>query len=256
MEGLQGKGKGIERGAIRGRVWEFWPFCAHWGWVGREGRVFMYLPKHNEVLDLGVMHGLMRAHPLGAWVTLGEGGLVANHIPFLVDASRGERGTLVGHVARANPVWRLFSAAVPSVVIFQGAQGYVTPSWYPAKAAHGKVVPTWNYSVVHAHGVARVIEEKGWLLRHVTELVDTHEAGEALPWKVSDAPGEFVDGMLGAIVGIEIPIDRLVGKVSQNRSEADRRGVVEGLIARGDECSKEMARLVEEFGSERPAVDL
>ncbi len=215
----------------------------------------MYIPKHNEETDLRVLHGLIRACPLGAWVTLGagvtpgDGELLANHIPFLLDAARGEFGTLVAHVARANPVWRSFSGSIPSVVIFQGPQTYITPSWYAGKATHGREVPTWNYAVVHAHGIPRVIEDVDWLLAHVTQLVDTHEAGEAVPWKVSDAPAEFIDKMLGGIVGVEIPIARITGKwkVSQNRSDLDKLGVVEGLTKRGNAESVQMSALVEEY---------
>jgi transcriptional regulator len=209
----------------------------------------MYLPKHNEVTDLQVLHGLIRTHPFATWVTLGEGGLVANHVPFLLEMS-GERGTLVGHVARANPVWRL--TGTPSLAIFQGPQGYIKPSWYAAKAEHGKVVPTWNYAVVHARGTARAIEDPDWLRRHVSRLVEVHEATEAMPWKISDAPGDYVEDLLKAIVGIEIPIDSLVGKwkVSQNRSLDDRGGVTKGLAARGGDESAAMARLVDEFGPE------
>ena len=206
----------------------------------------MYIPKHHEETDVGVLHALIRAHPLGTWVTPGDGGLVANHVPFLVDANRGEHGTLVAHVARANPVWRSFSTTVPSLVAFQGAECYITPSWYPSKRAHGKTVPTWNYAVVHAHGLPRAIEDPEWLLRHVNALTNTHEAERPAPWKVADAPPEFVDKMLESIVGIEIPITRLVGKwkVSQNRPPADRVGVVAGLRERGDDDSREMAALV------------
>lgn len=206
----------------------------------------MYIPKHHEETDLAVLHALIKSHPLGAWVTQGDGELLANHIPFLLDPERGECGTLVGHVARANRVWESFSTTVDSVVIFQGAETYITPSWYPSKHAHGKAVPTWNYAVVHAHGLPRVIEDRDWLLRHITQLTDTHEADQALPWKVSDAPEEFTERLLGAIVGIEIPIVRLVGKwkVSQNRPEPDKLGVVAGLLARDDPQSKQMAAMV------------
>jgi transcriptional regulator len=206
----------------------------------------MYIPKYHEETDTAVLHALVRAHPLGAWVTQAQGELLANHIPFLLDTARGEHGTLVGHVARANPIWQTFSALVESVVIFQGAESYITPSWYPSKHAHGKAVPTWNYAVVHAHGLPRSIEDPQWLLQHVTALANTHEAGQALPWKVSDAPADYIDQMLKAIVGIEIPITRLVGKwkVSQNRPQADRLGVVAGLESRDDARSNDMAALV------------
>ncbi|HEV2907743.1 MAG TPA: FMN-binding negative transcriptional regulator [Candidatus Eremiobacteraceae bacterium] len=206
----------------------------------------MYVPKVHEETDLSVLHALMRAHPLGCWVTQGDGELVANHIPFLVDAGRGPHGTLMGHVARANSVWQSCSTTVRSVVTFQGPETYITPSWYPSKHTHGKAVPTWNYVVVHAHGLPRVIEDRDWLLAHVGQLTDAHEADQALPWKVTDAPADFTDRMLRAIVGIEIPIERLEGKwkVNQNRPEPDKLGVVAGLLARNDPASREMASLV------------
>jgi len=163
-----------------------------------------------------------------------------NHIPFLLRAD----GTLAGHVARANDVWRRFAEKPESIVVFQGPSGYVTPSWYPAKREHGKVVPTWNYAVVHAHGTPRAIDDKAWLRAFVTELTDANESREKAPWRVTDAPEEYVQAMLGAIVGIEIPVRALVGKwkVSQNRSEADRAGVAEGLAGRGDQALSDLVR--------------
>ena len=215
----------------------------------------MYVPKQHEEFDLSVLHALIKAHPLGTWVTQSDGELLANHIPFLIDPARGEHGTLVGHVARANPVWKSFSSTINSVVIFQGAESYITPSWYPSKHEHGKAVPTWNYAVVHGHGIPRAIEDCDWLLEHLTQLTNTHEAQQALPWKVSDAPQEFTERLMQAIVGIEIPIAKLVGKwkVSQNRPEPDKIGVVAGLLHRGDSQSKAMASLVRKhlsFGAE------
>lgn len=206
----------------------------------------MYLPKHHEQTDLTVLHGLIKAYPLAAWVSQVDGELAANHIPFLLDPSRGEYGTLTAHVARANPVWQSLPATGEALVIFQGPEAYISPSWYPSKQAHGKAVPTWNYAVAHARGQPRVIEDRDWLLRHLTELSDTHEAEQAVPWKLADAPPEFIERMLGAIVGIEIPIARLTGKwkVSQNRPLADRIGVAEGLSRRGDPRADDMARLV------------
>lgn len=200
----------------------------------------MYLPAHFEETRTPVMHDLLRAHPLATWVVQGSDGLVVNHIPFLIDAERGAHGTLVGHVARANPIWKRLG---PSVAVFQGAQGYVSPNWYPSKHAHGKAVPTWNYAVVHAHGTPRAIESRDALLDIVTRLTRTHEAGQAAPWAVSDAPPDYIEQLLKAIVGIEMPIERLVGKwkVSQNRSEADRLGTEAGLRQRGDAQSLAMA---------------
>ncbi|WP_088279699.1 FMN-binding negative transcriptional regulator [Ideonella sp. A 288] len=207
----------------------------------------MYLPVHFEITDTALMQGLIRAHPLGAWASAPGGELVLNHVPFMIDATRGPHGTLVGHVARANPLWQRLAA---SIVAFQGPQAYVSPSSYPSKQAHGKVVPTWNYAVVHAHGTPRAIEDKAELLQIVGRLTRTHESGLDKPWAVSDAPADYIDTMLGAIVGIEIPIDRLVGKwkVSQNRSAADRQGVADVLAERGDDEAVAMAGLVVQHG--------
>jgi transcriptional regulator len=205
----------------------------------------MYVPQHHEEQRLDVLHGLIRSQPLATWVTLSGGELVANLVPFLLDASRGPGGVLRAHVARANPVWKT-AAEHPSLLVFQGPQAYITPSWYPSKHEHGMAVPTWNYVVVQARGRARVIEDRDWLLAHVGAMTDTQEAAQALPWRVSDAPADFTARMLGAIVGIEIPIDSLTGKwkVSQNRPAPDRLGVVAGLMGRGDTQSAQMAALV------------
>ena len=165
-----------------------------------------------------------------ALVSLGEDGLTADHLPLEFDAMAGEYGTLLGHVARANPLWRV-AAGTPVLVVFGGPQAYVSPSWYPSKAATHKVVPTWNYTVVHAHGVLQAVEDAPWLEALVGRLTDHHEAPRPAPWAVDDAPADYVQQMLRAIVGIRIPLTRLVGKwkVSQNRSEADRLGVADGL---------------------------
>ncbi len=186
----------------------------------------MYLPSHFEETRVEVMHTLLRTHPLALLVTRDGEELRADSLPFLLDAARGPHGTLVGHVARANPLWR--SANGQRVLVaFQGPQGYVSPSAYAAKAEHGKVVPTWNYVMVQARGTLRAIEDARELQAIVSRLTGTHEAGRAAPWAVSDAPDDYIEKMLGAIVGIEIPIEALAGKwkVSQNRSAADREGV-------------------------------
>ena len=185
-------------------------------------------------------------------MTLGEQGLVANHVPFVLDAAAGPLGTLRGHVARANGQWREFRRDVEALVIFQGPQSYVTPSWYATKQETGKVVPTWNYAVVHVYGVIRAIEDGNWLRDQIERLTALQESARAEPWAVSDAPGGFIDAMMKAIVGIEIDITRLEGKwkVSQNRPAADRQGVAQGLRTEGVEESEEsiaMAQLVEEF---------
>ena len=208
----------------------------------------MYVSKPHSLTDRTAQHALMQAHPLAAWVCHAEGGLVANHVPFLLDPTRGPHGTLVGHVARANPVWRQLTPATPSVLMFQGPQAYITPSWYPGKAAHGKVVPTWNYAVVHAHGVARVVQERDWLFDLLQRLTHAHEDGRALPWRVADAPADYIDQMLRAIVGIEIPIDRLEGKLkaSQDEDMPDRIGTVAGLLASRGEQAQAVAQLVQQ----------
>ena len=208
----------------------------------------MYLPAHFEITDAALMHGLIRSHSLGTWASAPAGELVVNHVPFLIDTTRGPHGTLVGHVARANPLWQHLG---DSIVVFQGPQAYISPSWYPSKHADGKAVPTWNYAVVHAHGRPLAIEDKAELLQIVSRLTQTHEAKQALPWSVSDAPADYIDKMLGAIVGIEMPIERLEGKwkVSQNRPEADRQGTAAGLIGRGEPDGIAMAHLVHKPGT-------
>jgi len=206
----------------------------------------MYTPKSHEETRVDVMHELVRAHPLATWTVLGDGELLTNHLPFGLDPSRGEFGTLVGHVAHSNPVWQAPPTDVLSVVAFQGPQSYITPSWYPSKHEHGKAVPTWNYAVVHACGVPTFIENRDWLYAHINSLTNEHESGQALPWAVADAPPDFTERLLTMIVGVEIPIQRLTGKwkTSQNRLESDKLGVVAGLMSKGNTQSKAMASLV------------
>ena len=210
----------------------------------------MYLPAHFEEKRVEVLHGLVRSHPLGLLVTQGASGLQANSIPFLIDPEPGPFGTLRGHVARANPVWREGGGG-EALVVFQGPQAYVSPGWYPSKAEHGKVVPTWNYVMVQARGTLRVMDDAAWLHALVTRLTATHEAARARPWAVADAPPEFIDTMLRAIVGIEIELVALTGKwkVSQNRGAADRAGTIAGLAAQPGEQTQQMAREVEQPGS-------
>jgi transcriptional regulator len=207
----------------------------------------MYLPKHFAEARVEVLRELIHAHPLGTLVTLTPGGLDANHIPFEIDPEPGPHGTLRGHVARSNAVWREVSRDVEVLVIFQGPGTYISPAWYPTKQETGRVVPTWNYAVVHAHGPLRVIDDKDWLRDFVTKLTNRHEAerrGE--PWHVTDAPADYIDRQLGAIIGLEIPITRLVGKwkMSQNRPAQDRAGVVDGLLQDGGPSHAAVAGLV------------
>ncbi len=207
----------------------------------------MYQPDHHREDDLGVQHALIRAHPLGLLVTAGAGGLEANPIPFVLDATAAPKGVLRGHLARANRQWRDFDPSAEALVVFQGAEAYITPSWYAAKAETGKVVPTWNYAIVQVRGPLRVVEDTDWLRSQVNALTRAREATRPQPWQVADAPEPFVAAMLRGIVGIEIEIARIDGKwkVSQNRSEADRNGVVAGLQAEGTTEAAAMAGLVE-----------
>jgi transcriptional regulator len=206
----------------------------------------MYVPPRHRFTDGEALASLMTAHPLGAWVCLDRDGLVANHVPFLLDRRRGPFGTLIGHVSRANPVWRELGSAPPSGVMFRGEQTYITPGWYPGKAKHGRIVPTWNYVVAHAHGVARAIHDRTWMLAMLNRLTDAHEASQPVPWSVGDAPHAFIDPLLRAIVGIEIPIDRLEGKLKASQDEAmhDRLGTVQGLRTQRCEAAAAMADLV------------
>jgi transcriptional regulator len=192
------------------------------------------------------MQSLIRENPLGLLVSVGEEGVLANPVPMVLDAAGSPFGTLRAHLARANPQWRSFADGQEALVVFQGPDRYVTPGWYETKRATGKVVPTWNYAIVQARGPVRVVDDRDWLARHVAALTDAMEADLAEPWAVADAPAEFIAGQLKGIVGIEIAIARLEGKwkVSQNRPEPDRAGVVAGLEAEGDERSLAMARLV------------
>jgi transcriptional regulator len=209
----------------------------------------MYLPKHFEETRVEVMHALMAAHPLGLLVSTGAEGLQANSIPFMVDPGPAPNGTLIAHVARANPLWRE-AAGTPVLVVFQGPQAYVSPSGYASKAEHGKVVPTWNYIMVQARGRLRAIDDAAHLHALVSRLTATHEAGRDKPWAVDDAPRDYIDATLKAIVGLEIEIEALAGKwkVSQNRSTADRQGVARMLAAEGGEAAA-MAKQVMQPGS-------
>lgn len=194
----------------------------------------MYLPKHFEQHDALQLQALMREHPLATLVSTGAEGLTADHVPLEYHPDAGPHGTLLGHVARANPLWQQ-ARGLPVLAVFSGPQSYITPSWYATKALTHKVVPTWNYSVVHAHGPLEVMDDAPWLHGLVSRLTQHHEAARAQPWAVSDAPADFVQQMLRAIVGIRIPLTRLVGKwkISQNRDAADRQGVAHGLNADG-----------------------
>ncbi|MBL8436777.1 MAG: FMN-binding negative transcriptional regulator [Zoogloeaceae bacterium] len=209
----------------------------------------MYAPKHFAIDDPALLHGLMRTYPLSTLVTHGPDGLDANHVPLVLRTAEPS-GRLVGHVARANPLWQ-DQDGEPVLCIFQGPDHYVSPSAYPTKLETGKVVPTWNYAVVHAHGILRAIEDRDWLHGLVMEMTHHQEAALPAPWQVGDAPDDYIERMLGAIVGIEIEVTRLTGKwkASQNQPARNREGVVEFLSA-GNEAARAMAELVESRAKE------
>ena len=185
----------------------------------------------------------MRAYPLATLVTHGADGLTANHIPLHFSPDPAPHGTLYGHIARANPLARPGSANGDVLAVFQGPEAYVSPSWYATKAETGKVVPTWNYAVVHAHGTLRLVDDPAWLRARLEELTSAQEGAFATPWQVGDAPDDYIEKLLRAIVGVEIAVTSLVGKwkVSQNQPDANRAGVVDGLTSRG---AADMAALV------------
>ncbi|WHS60316.1 FMN-binding negative transcriptional regulator [Pseudomonas sp. G2-4] len=206
----------------------------------------MYNPKAFAAEDLPQLHGMMNDCRLAVLITHGEDGLQASHLPLLLDTQQGPNGSLYGHMARANPQWRDLEAGAEALVVFAGADAYVSPGFYPSKAEHGKVVPTWNYLAVHAYGTAEVFSDPHRLRNLVGALTDRHESGRAQPWTIDDAPAEYVDSMLKAIVGFALPIQRLEGKrkLSQNRSLADVAGVRNGLAASLDPQDQTLARLM------------
>ncbi len=209
----------------------------------------MYTPKHFEQPSVEAMHELIRARPLSTLVTLSPCGLEANHIPLHLSDAPAPFGTLRGHVARANPLWRDFAKELEVLAIFHGPDAYITPSWYATKQETGKVAPTWNYAVVHAYGTLRAIDDAVWVREHLETLTDHHEAKFPKPWAVSDAPREFIEETVKAIVGIEIVITKLSGKwkASQNQPEQNQAGVVEGLGGCGHRDALAMAALVEAY---------
>ena len=203
----------------------------------------MYLPSLFEETRIEVLAGLIHEHPLATLITQNDAGLVANHIPIEFDPAPAPFGILRGHVARANPVWRETVAGSEVLLVFQGPSAYVTPAWYATKKQTGKVVPTWNYAVVHARGPLVVRDDPVWLRAFLEKLTDRHESGRTAPWKVGDAPEDFIRSQLRAIVGIEIPLTGLSGKwkMSQNRPPADRAGVIRGLRERGGPSDAQIA---------------
>ena len=206
----------------------------------------MYSPPQFAEKDQTVLRALIEAHPLGLLISSSATGVLANPVPFLVSASDGVT-TLRAHVSKANEQWRHIEDGASVLVVFQGTNTYVTPSWYASKAEHGKVVPTWNYAMVQARGSAAIHQDAEWLRQQVGELTDRHETDRSAPWQVNDAPEGFVAAQLRGIAGIEITVSELTGKwkVSQNRPQADRTGVYDGLMQDGENG---MADLVELYG--------
>jgi transcriptional regulator len=205
----------------------------------------MYQPPHHREDRLEVQHALIETHPFALLISMGPEGLLANGLPFTLKREQGERGLLKAHIARANGQWQSLDGQ-QVLVVFQGPISYVTPSFYETKKETGKVVPTWNYAMVQARGVARVYADPSWIGAQISELTDHQEAGRAHPWAVNDAPESYIQSQLRGIIGVEIPISSIEGKwkVSQNRPEADRRGVAEGLAV----ANPAMACLVREYG--------
>lgn len=203
----------------------------------------MYMPSAFRQDDLAELHAQLQASPLALLTSAGAAGVQASHLPLLLAPDEGEFGTLYGHFARANPHWRDLQGGAEALAVFSGPDAYISPGWYPAKAEHGKVVPTWNYIAVHARGPVELIEEPEHLLQIVSRLSDQHENGRERPWAVSDTPREYLDSMLRAIVGFALPIRRLEGKwkLGQNRSAADQAGVRDGLASSPSPRDRELA---------------
>jgi transcriptional regulator len=206
----------------------------------------MYIPRANQEDRISVLHKLMEDQPFASLITMGSSGLFASHIPMVLEQN-GAMGQLRGHISRANTQWRDYISSVEALAIFSGPQHYITPNWYLEKQETGKVVPTWNYVVVHAYGYLKIIEDGEWLMAHLASLTKIHEAESPVPWKIRDAPADYIASQVKGIVGLEMTIARLEGKwkVSQNRSEKDRSGVAKGLGELDTTESLAMKALVE-----------
>jgi transcriptional regulator len=215
----------------------------------------LYVPAPFKEERIDVLHELMRAHPLATLVAVGDSGLMANHIPLKIESQPAPWGTLRGHVARANPVWRDYRLDSEALAIFQGPHSYISPSLYRSKQTTGEVVPTWNYVVVQARGTLRFIHETDWLREFVGTLTDDHEASRAQPWKVDDAPAAYMGTMLKLIVGFEFSITSITGKwkLGQNRTLSDRQGLAEGMQRSDDGDARELARMLAD--REPPSAD-
>ena len=210
----------------------------------------MYIPAQFKVEDTGAAHALMRANPFAILITQGSEGMIATHLPTVLKTEGAEAfGRIECHLARPNPQWKSFAGDAETLMIFQGPEAYIRAGWYPSKAEHGKVVPTWNYAVVHAYGRLETVQDPAWLLAHVSELTDQQEMPYDAKWATSDAPDSYLAVMARGIVGLRLSITRLEAKMkmSQNREARDRAGVVEGLGERGERQDAEIAALVEKL---------
>jgi transcriptional regulator len=210
----------------------------------------MYLPSHFIEPRVEELHRIIRENPLGTLVTHSARGLDANHIPFMLDPASGSKGSLQAHVARANPLWTEFAQGADVMVVFRGPDGYISPNWYPSKHETHRQVPTWNYEVVHAHGRLRIVDDAKFLRGLLARLTRHHEASQPKPWKMGDAPADYIDQMLKAIVGVEVEIVRVEGKrkLSQNRDTRDFQGVVKSLHESGNE---ELSAAMASTGADR-----
>lgn len=206
----------------------------------------MYLPEHFKEEDTEKLQKYIHTYSFGVLVIAHEAGIEANHLPFYLDTTTGSSGILQCHVSRNNPAWQMITNGGRVLAIFQGPNAYISPSWYPSKAETGRAVPTWNYLAVHAEGTATVIHDPAWLKDHVRYLTDQQEAGRDLPWAVDDAPDDFINRLIAGIVGIEIRIDKLIGKLkaSQNQPASNRAGVKAGLAGEKNPDSKKMSDLI------------
>lgn len=204
----------------------------------------MYIPAHFLETRPAALHRIICEHPLGMLITHENAGLDADHIPFEFDAGAGEHGALIAHVARANTLWQRCPTGTPVMVVFRGAEAYISPNWYPSKHETHRQVPTWNYEVVHAHGTITVHDDERFVRRVVAQLTRRHEAKESKPWKMGDSEPELINQMLRNIVGIEIAITSLVGKVklSQNREIRDRLSAADTLDERGHNAMAQAMR--------------
>jgi transcriptional regulator len=211
----------------------------------------MYCPNHFRQPDTAAIHELIRAYPLATLITVTADGLNADHIPLMLESPVDGPAALRGHVARANPMWKTLSSDFEALAVFHGPEAYISPNWYPTKQEHGKAVPTWNYAVVHARGPLRIIQDADWLRAQVESLTQRQESAFAEPWAVSDAPADYIEKMLAAIVGIELALTSLEGKwkASQNQPDANRGGAAQGLQALGTDDALRMAELVTRNGA-------